>query len=834
MVLFNINVTVNPARAASGIRTVDRGLRGLETSAGRLRRALGGAFALLAGGALLTASVRTLASFGQEMSTVAAITQATGREFELLRERAIQLGTETRFTSTQAAEGLTFLARAGFDVSESFETIDDTLALAQAGALGLGRAADITSNVLRGFRLETSEAGRVVDVLALAANSSNTTVEQLGDALKFVGPIAAGVGLSLENTVAAVSELSNAGLQATLAGTGLRRVISELESPSAKTRGEIAKLNSDIDRGEISTLGLFGALQKLTEAGVDTGRALEIFGDRGGPAFEVLSGGSEAAAELAEELRNAGGTADRIADIMDDNLNGSLLALKSSFEGLILRAGDSGFTSTLRFLVDGLTAVFRVAADFVGPTIEVLSELFSGLAESVGFATDDFKNFADSSPEELRSSVVDALNIAAQAADQTLGLFKGIGDAIFETVRNIPRVLGDLFFSAVNGIIFAFETALDITGATFDTIKKSSVDVGNALLLFFQTIGAAAGQLISGNVDAALETAELATFIFGGQLATTARDIPKVFGEAFDERAADSFGTQLENKFSGAVEGLGGAVSTAFLDGLNVTLVRDTLDEIEERAERARSERAAAPESSSGTPGGALSPDPAAAATESFNAATDAATTYGEALEKLNFATQDYSGQALKGLERGLANIVNEITDVAGATNDLLVGAFNNAEDALVEFALTGEADFSALVDSIIADIARLIIRLLLLKAIEAAGGAGSAIAGFFGGQRQGGGSVNPREAFLVGENGPELFTPPTAGRIVPAGETADRLRRESQPPVVNVTAPPATVNVYNVQDPREVPNGVESPEGEQAVLNVLRRKRIEAKGILG
>jgi TP901 family phage tail tape measure protein len=364
---FRINVVVDPAQAQAGTKKVERSLGRVEDRAGRVRRALGQAFALAGLGAGLTGTIRLLAEYSQELSTVQAVTNATAEQTAELDEEFKRLGATTRFSASQAAEGAVFLARAGFDANAILESLDDTLQLAQAGALGLGRAADIASNVLTGFRLDVDEASRVVDVLALAANSANTDVDQLGQALKFVAPVAAGVGVELEETTAAIEALSNAGLQASLAGTGLRRILSELESPAAKSQQILAQLGLTADDVRVSEVGLTEALQRLADAGVDTGTALELFGDRGGPAFEVLRNSIPDVRAATEELKNADGTAARIAATMDDNLNGALLSVKSAFEALLLAIGDSGALVALTAAANALAATLR----FLGENAEV-------------------------------------------------------------------------------------------------------------------------------------------------------------------------------------------------------------------------------------------------------------------------------------------------------------------------------------------------------------------------------------------------------------------------------------------------------------------------------
>lgn len=372
---YRIVVEVDPARAQRGSREVENSLDRVERRAQSVGVAMTRAFAFLGIAGGLAGTIGLLKSFEQEMSTIKGITRATEAQFKSLRDEAARLGATTRFSATQAAEGMTFLARAGFNVNQVLGATEGTLRLAQAGALDLGTAADIASNILTGFRLEVDQTARVVDVLALASNSANTTVGQLGEAMKFVAPVAAGMGVSVETATAAVSALSDAGLQASLAGTGLRRVLSELESPSAKTAKTLAALGVSTDQVKITSVGLVEAMKTLRDAGVDTGLALEIFGDRGGPAFEVMSTAIPKIERAEAALRNAEGTADRLATTMDDNLNGAMLGAASAAEGLVLAFGESGATGALRGFFELLAGVLRAAEGNVDVLINALTAL---------------------------------------------------------------------------------------------------------------------------------------------------------------------------------------------------------------------------------------------------------------------------------------------------------------------------------------------------------------------------------------------------------------------------------------------------------------------------
>ena len=399
---FDIVVAVNPAQAVAGSRVVNRSLDTIQARATRLRAFLVRAFALTALIAGITSLIRAMAQFEQAMSTVRAISQATAFEFSLLREEASRLGATTRFTSTQAAEGMIFLARAGFTVAEILESIEGTLRLAQAGAIDLASAADIASNVLQGFRLETSETARVIDVLARTANSSNTDIRQLGAALKFVAPVAAGLGVDIEETSAAVGALSNAGLQASLAGTGLRRVLTGLVSPTAAFLRALQSVGVDAAEVDPQLVGLAGAVERLGEAGFTTAQAIESFGQRGGPAFEVLVSSLDDLRRLDDLLRNAAGTAEEVARVMDDNLQGALFRMQSAAEAVVRAFGELGATSFLTTAFQNIAAVLRAVArnletvaDVAGlflttlavPRLIAITRAIAGVAAGVGGLT---------------------------------------------------------------------------------------------------------------------------------------------------------------------------------------------------------------------------------------------------------------------------------------------------------------------------------------------------------------------------------------------------------------------------------------------------------------
>ena len=324
------------------------------------------------------AAVRSFANLQQTLAQVRGITRATERQFASLSAQALQLGRTTRFTAQQVAEGQLLLARAGLDVGQIIAALPGTLSLAQAAAVEVGQAADIVTNALASFRKGADETSRFVDVLAKTTVSANTDLIQLADGLKLVAPVAAALGLGIETTAAALGVLSDAGLQATLAGTGLRKVLFDLQNPTAATSRILSDLGLTTEQVSVQQRGLVAVLETLQEAGIGATQVFEAFGARGAPAFLNLTAALPRLRELQEELRGATGTARELQRVMDDTLQGAFFRLVSAAEGLgIALATTSGLGSGLQGSLDSLAAGLNTLTDNVGRALSVVGETAS-------------------------------------------------------------------------------------------------------------------------------------------------------------------------------------------------------------------------------------------------------------------------------------------------------------------------------------------------------------------------------------------------------------------------------------------------------------------------
>lgn len=352
--------------ARNTVTSMDKGFNGLKSSLFNLKGVIGSLGAL----AFFNNTKNIAGDFEESMSGVRAVTGATGSDFDKLEKTARKLGGTTRFSATEAAQGMEFLGRAGFDTNQIISAMPSMLNLAVAGQLDLARAADITSNIMSGFNIRAENSSQVADVLAKANASANTNIEQLGEAMKYVAPVAAGMGLTLEETAAAAGTLSNAGLQASVAGTGLKSVLGNLAAPTDKTRKILEKLGVSIEDINPQTNSLVDIVDRLAATGIDGATALEAFGERGGPALLALISQKEGLKKLTESLQDSSGTASTMAAIMDDNLKGSIRSLKSAWQELVLQFADSGFRDSLRSTVDTLTNVIRVWTGTLDPMTE--------------------------------------------------------------------------------------------------------------------------------------------------------------------------------------------------------------------------------------------------------------------------------------------------------------------------------------------------------------------------------------------------------------------------------------------------------------------------------
>lgn len=335
----------------------------------RSQRMLGEAAAIAGTGYAMVQALQPAIKFEAQMAKVGAVSRASEGEMAQLTETARRLGRETPWSATQAAEGMQYLAMAGFKVTETVEAMPGMLDLASAGAIELGAAADIASNVLTGFGMKAGEMGRLGDVLTNTFTTSNTNLAMLGETMKYVSAPAASLGVDLETVSAMAGKLGDAGIQGSEAGTALRGVMLRLAAPGK----DAAKVLENL---QVSTRDANGDLRNMPDILADLDKAMSDYGtaakaEMAKVLFEteamaagtILMGqaGSGALQAYIQSLNEVGSAA-RVATEINDNTAGALKTLASRAESLSISIGSTllpilvEMVENLVPVIDGITA----------------------------------------------------------------------------------------------------------------------------------------------------------------------------------------------------------------------------------------------------------------------------------------------------------------------------------------------------------------------------------------------------------------------------------------------------------------------------------------------
>jgi len=311
------------------------------------------------------ATIKTAGDFEKAMNAVRAATESAGAEFTGLRNLAIDLGSTTAFSATDAANAMQMMATAGFNTTDIMAALPGVLDLAAAGSVGLAEAAEIAGDILNGYGMKAGDIGKVNDILARNFLSTATSLTDLGESFKYVAPVAASAGITFTEINAAIGLLGNAGIKGSQAGTSLRGSIVALLKPTNAAANTLADLGVKVVDSHGKLLPLVKIVDQLAKSGADTADMMTIFGLESGPAMQALvSQGSAALAGLDTQLKNAGGTAQKVAATQMEGLNGSMDNLSSSVEGLMIAIGDAG-------LLGWATKLTVVMTEWVARTAEL-------------------------------------------------------------------------------------------------------------------------------------------------------------------------------------------------------------------------------------------------------------------------------------------------------------------------------------------------------------------------------------------------------------------------------------------------------------------------------
>lgn len=428
-------------------------------------------------GTLMTAGFliaqKRVSDFDQAMSHVAATGDDARANLGALREAAVQAGADTAFSAREAAEGVEALAKAGVSAQDSLSGgLTGSLSLAAASNLTVAESAEVAATALIQFGLAGSQMSHVADLLAAGAGKAQGEVSDLALALKYVGPVASGMNVSIEETVGALAAFASQGILADQAGTSLRGVLAALTSPSKAAQDEIKRLGITLYDGEGRFLGLAnmaGQLQKAYSGVSDQAKDASLgilFGNQQVTAARVLFDQGAAGIQGWTEKVNDAGYAAEAARVRMDNLAGDIERLGGSIDSVLIQSG-SGANQTLRDLVQGAES----AVDAIGQLPPGVMSVVTSLAGAGGLGI-----LGVSALGKLVVGINDAriamagLNIATKTAGITAGVLGAVitvgvlafGNWAAEAAR--ARDMADEFLNTL-------EKGGNTTAATLDTIN---------------------------------------------------------------------------------------------------------------------------------------------------------------------------------------------------------------------------------------------------------------------------------------------------------------------------------------------------------------------------
>lgn len=429
------------------------------------------------------------AGFEQSMANVSAIMGASGDDLDRLTNKARELGKSTQYSSSEVADGLSYMAMAGWDTEQALAGIDSVLQLATAGGMDLATTSDIVTDALTAFGYKASDAGKFADVLAATSSSANTNVGLMGETFKYVAPVAGAMGYSVEDTATAIGLMANAGIKGSQAGTSLRSILQRLAND---TQGAATVLN-DMGvaiKNEDGSMRDFGDVindMRSAFAGLSAEEkinlATTIAGAEGMSGFlAIVEASPEDFDKLTGAIAGSEGASKHMSDVMQNTTAGKLKALQAKVQELATKGFD-----LLKPAIDMTIVALGWCVDHAEMLIPVLGVLGAAIvAIKVG-------NFA----KQLKSTFGGALKTTKNFAKKLTGVFqKDIGNKVSKEAEKSVGKVGDTTSKKISGLGTTISTAFkslgeilsSVIGAILEPIKTLFKGIGEAIAGFFSAL----------------------------------------------------------------------------------------------------------------------------------------------------------------------------------------------------------------------------------------------------------------------------------------------------------------------------------------------------------
>lgn len=418
--------------------------------------------------------VKTTASFEDAMLKAQSLSGATEDEYKSLTDAAIQYGSTTAWTSKDVADAMGYMALAGFDTNEILASTSGMLSLASASGEELATVTDILTDSMTGFGDGAEDAGRYADVLATVQAKTNTTVGMLGEAFKYVSPLAGAYGYEMEDVSAALGQMANAGVKGSMAGTALSSIITRLGTDTDGCREMIAGLGVEFYNTDGTARAIGDVLMDLTDATADMTTeeksliAKTVAGQEAQKGLlAVMNQGSDSYEALRDQLYDCSGAAGDMAENMESGVGGAMRGMESAMEGFKISLGQKfqePVGNLIRMASEKLVELTPVIMDVVDRAIgafdsvkNTMSEMFAsaqGTWNEVGQPIMDTVNetldFFSAHAEEIFDGVQTVFNVLWEG---TQSAWENIGQPVFNAVQDVIGITAEWFQSHLDDIL---------------------------------------------------------------------------------------------------------------------------------------------------------------------------------------------------------------------------------------------------------------------------------------------------------------------------------------------------------------------------------------------
>lgn len=462
------------------------------------------------------AAVTVTAKFDAGMSKVQAISGATSKEMEQLREKAKEMGAQTKFSATESAEAFNYMAMAGWKTNDMLDGIEGIMNLAAASGEDLATTSDIVTDALTAFGLSAKDSTHFADVLAAASSNANTNVSMMGETFKYVAPVAGALGFSVEDVSTAIGLMANSGIKGSQAGTALRNIFTRMAKPTAESARVMKQLGISItdSSGQMKDFDtIMGDLRKgfagLSEA--EKAQAASALAGQEGMSglLAIVNSSDKDFNKLKDSIYNADGASQQMAETMIDNLPGAITLAKSALEGLGIRIGEvitpavtkvvRVFTSFISWLSQASDGAVRFAVGMgiilasIGPVLMItgtltrqvltLIEAYNMLSKVMaGKTVAGFIKAAAAKAKDVAMTIADTVaNLRYQASLRSgTGVISGTISKVlaFAAAHKVAAVAALGIVGAVIGLIVYMKK----TGTSVDELKDKIINMFNNLV----------------------------------------------------------------------------------------------------------------------------------------------------------------------------------------------------------------------------------------------------------------------------------------------------------------------------------------------------------------